>query len=111
MTYDSRKIKRVRRTEVPLPRVQQQIQKLSYFLEREKISEYVKLLQKPWRMFTLNVISGIARGLGIALGFTIFTTLVVWFLKWLGALDLPIIGDYLADLVEAVQQQLANRRF
>jgi hypothetical protein len=62
-------------------------------------------------MLMLNVLYGVARGLGIALGVTIFTTLVVWFLKWLGALDLPIIGDYLAELVTAVQEQMNNRSY
>ena len=88
-----------------------QLHRLSDLLEREQISDYVQLLQRPWQMLMLNVLYGVARGLGIALGVTIFTTLVVWFLKWLGALDLPIIGDYLAELVTAVQEQMNNRSF
>jgi hypothetical protein len=51
------------------------------------------------------------RGFGIAFGFTIFTTVAVWVLNWLGALDLPLIGDFIADLVKEVQRQLEGRRF
>jgi hypothetical protein len=92
-------------------KLQEQLHRLSGLLEREQISEYVQLLRHPWRMMMLNLVFGVVRGLGIALGFTIFTTIVVWFLNWLGALELPLIGDYIADLVQAVQDQLENRRF
>ncbi len=87
------------------------MQRLSQRFEEAQITEYVQLLQRPFRMMSLNLLFGIARGIGIALGLTIFTTFVVWFLNWLGALELPIIGDFIADLVEAVQQQLENRSF
>lgn len=108
-----RKIRRTRPLSggLNLSKLQVQVKRLSEQLEREQISEYVRLLRRPWRMFSLQLLSGIGRGIGIALGITLFTTFIVWFLNWLGALDLPIIGDYIADLVEAVQQQLSSRRY
>jgi hypothetical protein len=80
------------------------------FLGRE-IDDYVSLLQKPRQLMYTNLLSGMVRGFGIAFGFTIFTTVAVWVLNWLGALDLPLIGDFIADLVKEVQRQLEGRRF
>jgi hypothetical protein len=79
-------------------------------MEREW-EDYVGLLNKPWRLMYTNMLSGTVRGFGIAFGFTIFTTVAVWCLNWLGALDLPLIGDFIADLVKEVQRQLEARRF
>jgi hypothetical protein len=88
-----------------------QMQRLSEQMKREQIAGYMDLMQRPWRLIYLNTVAGIFRGVGIALGVTIITTLLVWFLNWLGALELPIIGDYIADLVHTVQKQLENRSF
>jgi hypothetical protein len=48
----------------------------------------------------------LTRGIGIALGFTFFAATIVWILQMLGKLNLPIIGDYIADIVRIVQRQL-----
>lgn len=75
-------------------------------LERSRIAEYTELLNRPWRLIWLNVLSGTARGVGIAIGFTFFAATIIYVLQVLGALNLPIIGDYIADIVRIVQRQL-----
>lgn len=80
-------------------------------MEKSRIAEYTQLLHKPWRLIWLNVLSGTARGLGIALGFTFFAATIIYVLQLLGALNLPIIGDYIADIVRIVQHQLELKTF
>ncbi|GGF82642.1 hypothetical protein GCM10010913_00050 [Paenibacillus aceti] len=75
-------------------------------LERSRIAEYTELLNRPWRLIWLNILSGTARGVGIAVGFTFFAATIIYVLQLLGALNLPIIGDYIADIVRIVQRQL-----
>ncbi|WP_232436918.1 DUF5665 domain-containing protein [Paenibacillus senegalimassiliensis] len=75
-------------------------------LEKSRIAEYTQLLNRPWRLVWLNLISGTARGVGIAIGFTFFAATIIYVLQILGALNLPIIGDYIADIVRIVQRQL-----
>ncbi|WP_213506337.1 DUF5665 domain-containing protein [Paenibacillus faecis] len=75
-------------------------------LEKSKIAEYTELLNRPWRLILLNLLSGTARGVGIAIGFTFFAATIIYILQVLGALNLPIIGDYIADIVRIVQRQL-----
>ncbi|KXG43753.1 DUF5665 domain-containing protein [Tepidibacillus infernus] len=82
------------------------LDELAIQMERVQIADYIALLNKPRRLFFLNLMTGIARGIGIALGFTIFAATIIYFLQKLGALNLPIIGDYIAEIVKIVQAQL-----
>jgi len=75
-------------------------------LERSRISQYTELLYRPWKLIGLNLLSGTARGVGIAIGFTFFAATIIYLLQMLGALNLPIVGDYIADIVRIVQRQL-----
>lgn len=84
----------------------EKLDQLGVQLERAQIADYIQLLNKPKRLLFLNLLTGIARGLGIALGFTIFAATIIYLLQKLGALNLPIIGDYIADIVKIVQAQL-----
>lgn len=84
---------------------------LAQQMEKARISEYTELLLSPWRLIGLNLLSGTVRGLGIALGFTFFAATIVYVLQVLGALNLPIIGDYIADIVRIVQHQLELKTF
>ena len=53
------------------------LDKVAKALERSNVSEYVQLLQRPMRMIGVNLLAGIARGLGIAIGMTLITALVI----------------------------------
>ncbi|NMO94759.1 DUF5665 domain-containing protein [Paenibacillus lemnae] len=78
-------------------------------LEESRITEYTQLLIKPWKLVGLNLLAGTARGIGIAIGFTFFAATIIYLLQALGALNLPIVGDYIADIVQIVQRQLELR--
>ncbi|MCL6612286.1 MAG: DUF5665 domain-containing protein [Peptococcaceae bacterium] len=71
-----------------------------------KLAEYVDLLHSPWRLLWVNFVSGIARGLGIAVGFVILGAVIIIILQRLVDLNLPLIGGFIADMVEIVRQQM-----
>jgi hypothetical protein len=84
---------------------------LAQQMEKSRIADYTELLHSPFRLIWLNVLAGTARGVGIALGFTFFAATIIYVLQVLGALNLPIIGDYIADIVRIVQHQLELKTF
>jgi hypothetical protein len=90
--------------------IHQQVIKITNQLERIQIADYVDLLNSPRRLIVSNLIAGVSRGVGIAIGFTVFATTILYVLQLLGALNIPIIGDYIADIVKHVQYQLEGRR-
>lgn len=89
--------------------LKQKIDELSLNLERMKLAEYVELLNKPKRLLYINFISGLARGLGIAVGFTLLGALVLFILQRIVVLNLPLVSDFIATLVRLVQLQLEGK--
>ncbi len=89
--------------------LKERIEQLSLNLERMKLAEYVELLNRPWRLFYINFMSGLARGLGIALGFTVLSAVVIIVLQRLLVLNLPGMSSFIAEIVHLVQLQLKVR--
>jgi len=94
---------------ISLSAVDRQLQKVAADMERSHIRDYIELLQRPFLLMWRSFLSGTARGVGIALGFSVFAATILYVLRALGALNLPIIGDYIADLVRVVQAQLEGK--
>ncbi|MGE5591386.1 MAG: DUF5665 domain-containing protein [Bacillota bacterium] len=86
--------------------LEKKVERLSWALEKSALSEYAELWRRPWHMIWLNFAYGIARGLGTAVGFTILGALLVYLLQGAFFRNLPVIGDYIADLVRIVQYRL-----
>ncbi|NLG84487.1 MAG: hypothetical protein GX493_07780 [Firmicutes bacterium] len=62
----------------------------------------------PARLLWWNFLGGLARGFGIAVGLTIVTSIFLTFLGRLAALNLPVIGKFVAEIVRLVQLHLRN---
>ncbi|MCL4425284.1 MAG: DUF5665 domain-containing protein [Firmicutes bacterium] len=75
-------------------------------MEKMKLAEYVELLGNVPRLLYLNFISGVARGLGMAVGFTLLGALVIYILQRSFVRNLPVIGRFIADLIVIVQDHL-----
>jgi hypothetical protein len=97
--------------EIRMDLLAREMDRLSTRLERAKIAEYVELLNRPLSLVWRNFVGGMARGIGIAIGFTFFAATILYVLQLLGKLNLPIIGDYIADIVRIVQRQLEGRTY
>ena len=82
--------------------------KLATAMERARVDEYTSMLTRPWRFFFFNFIVGIFRGLGMAIGFTLIFALIIYVITQIlvQMVDLPIIGMYIAELVQFVNQYL-----
>lgn len=108
MTENQDDMKRLRNS---LDALEKRLQKLTAQMERTQIADYVQLLNRPFSLMWRNVLGGLSRGVGIAIGFTIFASTILYILQLLGALNLPIIGDYIADIVRIVQHQLEGKTY
>lgn len=82
------------------------IKNLSLQLERAKIGDYVDLMQNPTRLILLNFISGIARGVGIGIGFTILSAFIIYVLQRLVMLNLPLISGIISEIMRLVKYRL-----
>ena len=89
--------------------LEKKITQLSINMERMKIADYVELLERPSRLLFRNFIGGIARGVGVAVGFTLLGAMLIVFLQRLELLNLPVIGEFIAEIVQIVQLNLGTR--
>lgn len=85
------------------------VKDLAAAMEKMKFAEYVEYINNPKKMLATNFLAGIARGLGMAVGFTILGALLLYVLRQLVLLNLPLIGDFIADIVELVNDSMRNR--
>jgi len=82
------------------------VHQLAVNMEKMRLAEYVSLLENPWRLVYINLLTGVARGLGIAVGFTILGALLLMLLRYLVLLNLPGISQFIAHVVQLVQLKL-----
>lgn len=86
--------------------LEDKVSRLGTFMERMKLAEYIELLNNPWRLFWVNFIAGLARGVGIAIGGSLLAALLLYLLSQIAILNLPLISDFIAEIVRLVQIQL-----
>ena len=91
----------IRKTKYDL--LSKQINKLIYQLDKSRIAELSELIGNWKQIIIKNFFSGIFKGVGIGIGFTIITAILVYILQKIVKLNIPIIGQYISDIVEIVE--------
>jgi hypothetical protein len=86
--------------------LESRVERISLMLEKAKIGDYVTMMTKPKAMLINNFVAGLARGFGMAIGFTILGAVVVYLLRQSVFLNIPIIGSFIAEIVKIVQDKL-----
>lgn len=87
-----------------LKKINKKIDKINESLEKANIIEFSYIFGNKKEILKRNLIAGISRGVGIGIGITIITAIIVIILRRLIMLNIPIIGDYIADIVEIVEK-------
>jgi hypothetical protein len=88
--------------------LQKSIDKLAAHFEKATIQDYMRIVGNPWKVISMNLMAGIMRGFGLAIGMTVILALVMIILtKVLSHLiTLPFVGQQVAQLVEMVNGYL-----
>ena len=85
-------------------KINKKIDKISQTLEKSNIIELSYIVGNKKEILKRNLIAGISRGVGIGIGVTIITAIIIYLLRRLITLNIPVIGDYIADIVEIVER-------
>ena len=83
----------------------EKLDKINFLLSKNNIYELVELFGNKKELFIRNLLTGISKGVGIGIGFTILTAILLIILQKIVTLNIPIIGDYIADIVEIVKNK------
>jgi len=78
---------------------------LSRKKDNKRVAEYVEKVYKTRKIIQINYILGIVREIGMGIGFTLLTALIVYLLVYVlrGWVDLPYIGRIIADLINIIE--------
>lgn len=82
-------------------KVNERMHKIAMFLEDIRLADVIQNYTAPRKLLWINFLAGLARGLGLTIG----TAIVLAFLGSLLTqfLSIPILGDYIRQLVEYVE--------
>ncbi len=80
------------------------IDSLIELLEKSNLMELTYILGSKKQVFIRNILAGISRGVGIGIGITLITAIIVYILQRIVSLNIPIFGEYIADIVAIVEK-------
>lgn len=81
------------------------INELLYEIKKANIEDIGYILGNKKEIIVRNVWAGIARGVGIGIGVTFISAILVLIMQRIVKLNIPVIGEYVADIMEIVQQK------
>ncbi|HHU92301.1 MAG TPA: hypothetical protein GXZ20_04065 [Halanaerobiaceae bacterium] len=93
-------------TEEEKDEIMRKLIEISERIQSINLVEYIELVRSPGRMLVINFISGLARGLGIAIGATVLGALFLIILFDLAQSNIPLIAEFVARIIKIVETYL-----
>ncbi|MBE5782713.1 MAG: hypothetical protein E7329_05275 [Clostridiales bacterium] len=84
----------------------EQIERFIAAAERMRLGDYVRYESDRRRRLHDAFFQGVARGLGIMVGFAFLGAIVIFILQDLAQRNLPGISDFLAQVITLVQMRI-----
>ncbi len=82
------------------------VQRLTDTLERMHMDEYLEYVSNRRRMLASNLLYGMMRGLGFAIGFSVLGAVAIVLLKNLVSENIPVIGKFIAEVIHAIEARM-----
>ena len=87
-------------------KINEKIDNLNEKIEKSKILQISYLMGSRSEIIKRNLLAGIAKGVGLGIGITLISAIIVYVLQKIIRLNIPIVGEYIADIVSIVQKSL-----
>lgn len=87
-----------------LKQLNRKIDDINELMVKNHFLDLAELLGNRKQLFIRNLGSGIAKGIGIGIGVTVITAILVIILQKIVTLNIPVIGEYIADIVDIVEK-------
>lgn len=82
----------------------EKLESLNYTLNKNRVLDLIELAGNTKKYFIRNFLSGITKGIGAGIGFSIITALIIYLLQKIIKLNIPVISQYISDIIEIVQK-------
>lgn len=97
-------------TETSMEKIEESIKNIDLKLNKIKLHNLIENIDSHKNYLIYNFIIGMFRGFGMAVGFTILGAILIYFLQKIVLLHIPVIGDFVSDIVRIVQENLNTGR-
>lgn len=88
-----------------LHRLEQLLRRIEFM----HLDAFIRYVHDWKRRLLFDFLSGIARGIGFSVGFSILGALLLYLLRNMALSNLPVIGQFVAQLVRIVENNLGTR--
>lgn len=82
------------------------LERVSDRMEQFHLDAYLRYVHNWKKRLMIEFLSGIARGIGFSIGFSILGALLLYLIRNIAMTNLPVIGRFLAELVRIVENNL-----
>lgn len=80
-----------------------ELNNLNFILNKKNVLDLAELMGNTKKFLFRNFTSGIIKGIGFGIGFSIITALIIYLLQKIIKLNIPVISEYISDIVAIVQ--------
>ena len=94
----------MKKRKVMIEELNKKIDDLNYVLSKNRVLDLVELLGDRKKLFVRNLWSGMVKGIGIGIGVTVITGILVVILQKIVTLNIPVIGEYVSDIIDIVER-------
>ncbi|MGG4221061.1 DUF5665 domain-containing protein [Paenibacillus jamilae] len=90
-------------------RLNKRLDQIADTLEKAEFKDIIENYSSTKRRIISNLTAGISRGLGLTLGTVVILALLAWLLSFLVQLNLPVIGDFIAELLGYIKMSQGTK--
>ena len=89
---------------VSFKNIQNKVDSLYEKLNNDNLNKFAEIITSPRRIFWRSFLSGVARGIGTAIGFSLLGAIIIYLLRYIVMLNIPVIGVFIKDILDIVQK-------
>jgi len=93
-----------------MEKIASDIERINLKLDKIRLGSFIERIDSNKSFIKYNFLIGLIRGFGMAVGFTILGAIIVYILQRIVLLNIPVLGDFISDIVRIVQQELNTGR-
>ena len=85
-------------------KLDKKIDELNNNFAKSNLVEISYILGNKLEIAKRNLLAGILRGVGIGIGFTLITAIILLILQKIVVLNIPVIGEYIGDIIDIIEK-------
>ena len=86
-------------------KLNKKLDEVTQIISKANLEEIANIMGNKKQIIFRNFLAGISRGVGIGIGVTVISAVLLKLLQRIVTLNIPIIGEFVADVIDIVKQE------